>query len=228
MENLQILTQCSLFKEIPEQGIEQLLSCLGARHAIFKKGDVIIPQGSHPTEAGIVLSGGIQGARLGYQGSLQVVSNLSAGDLFGDALICTPDYPSPVTVSVTSPEASVVLLRCDRLLTGCSQACDCHNRLRINLMQVIAGKFWALNQKLFYLSVGSLRGRIAAYLLDTAGERSTFTIPFSRADMAGYLGADRSALSRELSRMRDAGMLEYYRSSFKILDFQRLRDAAGE
>ena len=44
-----------------------------------------------------------------------------------------------------------------------------------------------------------------------------FDIPFDREAMAGYLNADRSALSRELSRMKSEGIIDYYRSTFRLV-----------
>ena len=50
-----------------------------------------------------------------------------------------------------------------------------------------------------------------------------FRIPFTRAQLAGYLNCDRSALSRELGRMQREGLLDTYRSSFKLLQPDALR-----
>ena len=45
-----------------------------------------------------------------------------------------------------------------------------------------------------------------------------------RAGLAEYLNCDRSALSRELSRMQHDGLIETWRSSFKLLDKDRLKN----
>ena len=52
---------------------------------------------------------------------------------------------------------------------------------------------------------------------------STFTVPYSRIRLADYLNCDRSALSRELSLMQRDGLLETYKSSFKLLEPDALR-----
>ena len=49
------------------------------------------------------------------------------------------------------------------------------------------------------------------------------TIPYSRIQLADYLNCDRSALSRELSLMQRDGLLETYKSSFKLLEPDALR-----
>ena len=50
----------------------------------------------------------------------------------------------------------------------------------------------------------------------------TFTITMTRAELAAYLNCDRSALSRELSRMQEDGLIELFRSTFKLPDPERL------
>ena len=69
------------------------------------------------------------------------------------------------------------------------------------------------------LVLKSLRAKVCAYLLSES-ERAgslTFSIPFSRIQLADYLNCDRSALSRELSQMQRDGLLDTYKSSFKLL-----------
>ena len=71
----------------------------------------------------------------------------------------------------------------------------------------------------------SLRAKVCAYLLSEA-ERAgslTFSIPFSRIQLADYLNCDRSALSRELSQMQRDGLLDTYKSSFKLLEPETLK-----
>ena len=45
-----------------------------------------------------------------------------------------------------------------------------------------------------------------------------FTIPYNREKLAEFLAVNRSALSRELSRLQSEGVIEYYRNSFRILE----------
>jgi len=40
--------------------------------------------------------------------------------------------------------------------------------------------------------------------------------------MADYLNVSRTSMCRELARMKDEGLIDYYGHSFKILDRERL------
>ena len=68
-----------------------------------------------------------------------------------------------------------------------------------------------------YFSASGVTARTAKEVAKAAGA-DTFSIPFSRAGLAEDLNCDRSALCRELSRMRAQGLIETYKNSFKILD----------
>ena len=52
-----------------------------------------------------------------------------------------------------------------------------------------------------------------------------FSTSMTRTELAAFLNCDRSALSRELSRMQDEGLIELFRGSFKLPDPERLRAA---
>ena len=69
----------------------------------------------------------------------------------------------------------------------------------MNLLGEIAGKYWALHRRVNYLSIRSLRGRIAEFLADEMEKRgsTSFMVPYNREELASLLGANRSALSRE-------------------------------
>ena len=89
-----------------------------------------------------------------------------------------------------------------------------------NLVRTISDKYFSLSRRIDLLVLKSLRAKVCAYLLSEA-ERAgslTFSIPFSRIQLADYLNCDRSALSRELSLMQRDGLLDTYKSSFKLLE----------
>ena len=85
---------------------------------------------------------------------------------------------------------------------------------------LVSDKYFSLSRRIDLLVMKSLRAKVAAYLLSEAARAHslTFSIPFSRIQLADYLNCDRSALSRELSTMQREGLIDTYRSSFKLLE----------
>ena len=106
-------------------------------------------------------------------------------------------------------------------------AAAAHWKLLQNWLETISGKYFSLDCRLELLCCKSLRGRICLWLLEQRDQTGsdTFTITMTRAELAAYLNCDRSALSRELSRMQEDGLIELFRGSFKLPDPERLRAA---
>jgi CRP-like cAMP-binding protein len=102
------------------------------------------------------------------------------------------------------------------LLTTCSSACIFHRRLIQNIIELLANKNVYLNRKLDILSKRSLREKILQFLhsYSTSSKERIITIPYNRLAMADYLGVDRSALSRELSKMKADGLIDYHKNTF--------------
>ena len=127
-----------------------------------------------------------------------------------------------VTVMASVP-CEVLLIPYERLLL--SDGSPAHQQTLRNLVRTISDKYFSLSRRIDLLVLKSLRAKVCAYLLSEA-ERAgslTFSIPFSRIQLADYLNCDRSALSRELSQMQRDGLLDTYKSSFKLLEPEVLK-----
>ena len=121
------------------------------------------------------------------------------------------------------PGPEVLLVPYEQLLL--SDGSPAHQRVLQNLVRTISDKYFLLSRRVDLLVLKSLRAKVCAYLLNES-ERAgslTFSIPFSRVQLADYLNCDRSALSRELSLMQKDGLLDTFKSSFKLLDPDALK-----
>ena len=63
------------------------------------------------------------------------------------------------------------------------------------------------------------KGEALTYLsnISVKSGSKTFQIPFDRQQLADYLNLDRSALSKELGKMRDEGLIEFHKNVFKLI-----------
>ena len=94
-----------------------------------------------------------------------------------------------------------------------------HQTLIENMVRLIARKNRELMRKVEVVSKKTLREKIMAYLSIQAQSqgKKQFEIPLGRVEWAEYLCADRSALTRELAKMQEEGLIDYQRNLFKIL-----------
>ena len=91
-------------------------------------------------------------------------------------------------------------------------------RIMSNLLVELSAKFNVLNRKNHLLTEPRLRTRLLMYFNGlNAAPNGIRTMPFGQKELAQYLNVNRSALNRELSRMKDEGIIEMDGRSVRIL-----------
>ena len=212
------LLRCPLFEDIAPNDARAMLGCLGARAVDVGRNEPVFLAGSAADYVGIVLSGAARVLRDDFYGNRTIQSVLQPGELFGETFACAGIARLPVTVEATQP-SRIMLIRLRRITETCSNACEFHNRMVMNLLRAIAAKNLMLNNKLEITSQRTTREKLMAYLMGQAKRAggSSFTIPLDRQGLADYLGVERSALSAEIGKLRREGVIESERSAFKLL-----------
>ena len=92
-------------------------------------------------------------------------------------------------------------------------------RVTANLLTIAARKNLMLTGRVFHTTPKSARAKIMAYLNSVSLQKQSrdFDIPFDRQQLADYLSLDRSAMSKELGRMRDEGLIQTKKNHFVLL-----------
>ena len=211
-----MILQCPLFQGLPPDALEYALSYFEAHVKAYEKGD-FLHQVSFPLERfGLVLSGTIQVSMDDMDGHHIIMNNVSAGGLFGEAY-CFLGTDAPIYICAVT-EAEVLWMRPTRVKAPRLPLQERDQMLANRLVAALASRTLSLNQRIQILSRRTLREKLITFLSQYAtAQGDTFTVPFDRASMANFLGADRSALSRELSHLRKEGVLDYHRNQFRIL-----------
>ncbi|MDR2899520.1 MAG: Crp/Fnr family transcriptional regulator [Clostridiales bacterium] len=205
-----------LFTGIAPGDFKSMLNCLSARMADFKKNEVILLSGNPVNFVGLVLSGSVQVIKEDKEGNTTILTELGASEIFGETFACAGVNESPVTV-LAALDTSVLTMDYRKIITLCSSNCPFHAKLIENMLKVIALKNIMLNRKIEILSKRSTREKIMCFLEAYMGEDKIFTIPYNREELASYLCVDRSAMSNELSKMRNEGIIDFYKNRFEIL-----------
>ena len=103
----------------------------------------------------------------------------------------------------------VVFIDYPHILKRCERACTHHSLLVQNMLRLISDKAQALSERVDVLSRRSIREKLLCYfnqLAEKEGSR-TFQLPFSLSMLADYIATDRSAMMRELKRLKEEGVL---------------------
>jgi CRP-like cAMP-binding protein len=123
---------------------------------------------------------------------------------------------SPVTVQAAE-DVEILFIDYKKIITTCPSACPFHARLIENMLKLVAKKNLMLNQKLEILSKRTTREKLLCFFDTQRGSSQRFTIPFNREELARYLCVDRSAMSNELCKMRDDGIIRFRKNVFDVL-----------
>ena len=196
-------------------------TALKAKNALFQqhfaKGETVFHAGDTISDIGIVLSGRVIIESTDVRGSRTILSHIEVGQAFAESYaLC--GVPMMVD-AVCAQETEILFLRVSAALRQENGREDWYLPLTQTLLRMAAGKNLALSERIFCTAAKSVRTRVFTYLSAQATRRGTlsFFVPFNRQQLADYLNVDRSALSRELCRMRDEGLLTFSKNRFTLL-----------
>ena len=215
---IRILKGTKLFSGIAEDEISLMLSCLDAHLREYRKGEYVFRQGEYISTIMMLVDGELHIQQDDYWGNRSIISHISAGEMFGEAYIA-PESGALLNDVVAVEDSTVIFLDAKKIMTVCSSACRFHSIVVQNLFFAISEKNRKLVMKLGHMSKRTTREKLISYLSAESRRQnsSDFTIPFNRQQLADFLSVDRSAMSNELCRMRNEGLLRFDKSRFTLL-----------
>lgn len=200
----QELKKSPLFHDISYQDYQEILTCFQAVPRSFRADELIYDFSSDAV--GVVERGQAVLIRIDEDGVSTVLEELSPGGVFGKTLAFAGSTGDSLNVVCRRP-CDVVFIDYDHILSRCANACRRHSILVQNMLELMADKAQALSCRVDVLSRRSIREKLLCYfhqLSQQAGSH-TFTLPFSLSTLADYIATDRSAMMRELKRLREDG-----------------------
>jgi CRP-like cAMP-binding protein len=214
---LDILKTVKLFQGIEESNLKPILSCLTAHKIHYDNGEIVFLSGESIRKFGIVLSGQVNVVQDDYYGNRSIIARIDVGNLFGESFACAEINTIPFSV-ITTTESEILFIDCQKLSFPCVKSCSFHGRLIQNMLNILSMKNISLTQKIEYTSKRTTREKLMAYLSAEAKKvgSSQFKIPFNRQELADYLSVDRSAMSAELSKLRNDGVLSFHKNQFEL------------
>lgn len=213
-----ILQQCGMFNGIQPRKYREVLRCLNATVREYPRGAHIVELGEQSHNTGVLLDGTMEEFLYDENGNQISICRFCPGEVFGAELACTGWTVSPVCLRAGS-DCTVMLLDFSALMSQKTLTCPCRMQVTANLMQDMAQQLLFFNTKVRILAQKRLRDRLKIYLQTlTPDERGCYSLPYTRTELADFLCVDRSALSRELCRMRDEGILDFSGAKIHLLN----------
>lgn len=215
--NYIFLTKVPLFSGCDEKEIENMMSCLSYRVKNFRKGQFVYHKGDMVEDICVVLSGSVQIENIDVLGNKSILGVVTAGDIFAESYACISQQ-SMLVDAVTREETSILFINVRSLFCE-DNSCIHISKLIRNLLKISSKKNLNLSMRIFHSAPKTIRARLYSYFSEQISLQHTknIKIPLDRQQLADYLGVERTALSKELGKMRDEGLIEFHKNEFKII-----------
>ena len=215
--DMQKLQDNLLFRGMDAQEMEECLEALSGQTRRFPKDAVILRAGDKAERMGIVLRGSVTVESNDIWGNCTILSHVGAGGFFAETYAYLQDAVMLVDVAANA-DCEVLFLRIGELQNAPAD-CGWRAKLISNLLSVSMHKNLTLAGRSFHTAPKTIRGRVLAYLntVSIQSQSTQFDIPFDRQQLADYLNVERTALSKELGKMRADGLLRCRRNHFVLL-----------
>lgn len=212
-----ILQSSPLFAGMDQAEIPTMLNCLSAVQKKFGKDEYVLRSGKVIESFGLVLSGTVLVIWEDFWGNRNIITHIGVGEIFAESFASLINHPLAVDV-VTQEPTEILFLNISKVLSTCSSNCGSHHQLIRNLVSMLAAKNLKLNEKLQHITQRSTREKILSFLSAQSARygSSSFEVPFNRQQMADFLSVDRSAMSNELCKLRDEGVLAFQHNHFQL------------
>ena len=215
LSKLECLINSGLFAYIDRSEYFDLMDSLDVVERKYKRDEPIFYEGDTIKRVCIISSGSVRSEKNYSDGEVHILSVFDANSVFGLEITMSQLKTTPVNFIANEP-TSVLYLSIDSLETH-----KYRKPVKKALIEMLADENIRMMHKIEILAERGLRDRIIVYLnvLARRAKSNTVQVSMSREQMAQYLCVNRSALSNELSKMKQEGILDFDRHTFRLLQY---------
>ena len=197
-----------LFEGITNEECERMFQCFGAREVSYEAGSLICEFDGTQRAVGVLLSGRADLVRLDEDGNRTILESMEEGGVFGEVFAFSGTGGDSVFLECRK-SCRVLYLNYDQITKRCENACLHHSLLVQNLFRLLSTKTLHLSERVEVLSRRTIREKLLCCFEQLARREGTNTVmlPFSLSALADYISADRSAMMRELKKLREEGIV---------------------
>lgn len=212
-----------LFRGMSEKEISDALEGLRAVTKKYKKGATILHAGSVTKRMGLVLEGSVTIENNDVWGNRTIFSHVGKNQFFAETYGLLANEPMLVDV-VANEDCNILFLSIGSLGRGFPDQESWIAKIMSNLLIISTQKNLTLSGRIFHTAPKTIRGRVMSYLNSVSIQKgmTEFDIPFDRQQMADYLNLDRTALSKELRKMKDDGLIDFHKNHFHLKETTEL------
>ena len=216
--NIDLIKNAIIFRGMSDEELAASLQFLQASERTFRKGDTILHAGDVTENMGLVLEGSVTIESDDMWGNRTILSSAEAGQFFAETYALLANEPMLVNVAANK-DCRILFLRIGSLKRLQNDMEQWKMKFISNMLILSSHKNLTLTGRSFHTAPKTIRGRVMSYLNSVSIQKHSndFCIPFDRQQLADYLNLERTALSKELGRMKQDGLIDYNKNHFKII-----------
>ena len=209
-----LIENTTLLSTLPSDYIKLHLANGNFKVKTYTKNSIIHFEGDHCFKLEIVLTGKVVVARIDESGNLLTIAEFFQNDILGGNLMFSKNPYFPMTS--TALEESVILeIEKNLLFTLLSES----PVFLKAYLEFVADHTFILGDKIKHYVNKTIRECVLGFLdYESKHQNSNKVIlNMTKQTLADKIGVQRTSLSRELSKMRNEGLIEYDSKSITIL-----------
>lgn len=207
-----------LFKGIDADNCRRMIECFHAEVKKYRTGSCIVDCTKKSDRIGIILSGAAAAVRYDVNGVRTIIENLDEQGIFGEFFTYPASRRTYIEI-VAEKDCEILFFQRSEIVKRCEKACICHSMVVENLLKLMTEKAVSLSERVEVLSQRTIEDKLISFLQiteDNTEVGKTPQIPFSTTALSDYLCVNRSALQREIAKLKKSGVLTVSKRKFKL------------
>jgi len=188
--------ELSIFKNMDPKDIDDALKSLGARRIKFKKEHIIVSNLVDDDLIGVIIDGKASIVNYDYSGNRDIIDSLEYDAVFGRPF---SHIDNDLSI-IAADDCEVLFLDYHLIMSD-----DKYNKINYNINRLLTSKIYQLYLKIETLSKRTIRDKLLNYFNNMSKKynKKSFNIPITYIELADYLSIDRSAMMREIKKLKD-------------------------
>jgi CRP-like cAMP-binding protein len=207
-----------LFANLEEEELKNLLQRTNHRLKSFKNKEIVAIAGEKVDNAMILVEGRLNGEMLDLSGKQLKIEEMDPPQMIAAAFLYGPNNVFPVNLQALSNGKLLMIYKKDYTEMLSQQPLVLNNFLNI-----ISGKAQFLSQKITFLSLKTIREKIAFFILQRLQKNNTIAeIDKNQTQLAALMGVARPSLARTIGELESENIIHWGKNHVNVLDSGKL------
>jgi len=220
MVNFEKINQCPIFRGLDTPSAISIINSIHFQVKKFTKGDILATAGEKVVNLYIITEGSVKGEMIDYTGKTIKIEDIEAPKPLAAAFMFGEKNRYPVTVTANN-DVKIISVPIEEFLKILQK----NSTVLTNYLNSISTRAQFLSQKIQFLGFKTIRGKVAHFLLNKAGDRyHSVELKETQQQLADMFGVARPSLARVLGEMQKEGLIEIERKTIKLKNKAALND----